>query len=106
MWGSSLKTASPISVKLKSYLFFSRSKLEEHVASKKQPDYAVAPMSKTRNLVAAILERVELLLHVTIETERPPSPGSLARSVSQIPSMAASGRDISQFKDGATLAKL
>ena len=64
------------------------------MASKKQPDYNVAHMSRTRNLVAAILERVELLLHVTIETERPPSPGTLARSVSQIPSAATSGKII------------
>ncbi|XP_038054835.1 probable E3 ubiquitin-protein ligase HECTD4 isoform X2 [Patiria miniata] len=63
-----------------------REKLEQE-ASLKPSDEPKLSMPKTRSLVQAILERVELLLHVTIATESLQShPASLSRSVSQHPS--------------------
>ncbi|XP_071790886.1 probable E3 ubiquitin-protein ligase HECTD4 isoform X2 [Asterias amurensis] len=63
-----------------------REKLEQE-ASMTPKDGPKETMPKTRSLVMAILERVELLLHVTIATESLQShPSSLSRSVSQHPS--------------------
>ncbi|XP_022104608.1 probable E3 ubiquitin-protein ligase HECTD4 isoform X2 [Acanthaster planci] len=62
-----------------------REKLEQE-ASLKPSDEPKLSMPKTKSLVQAILERVELLLHVTIATKSLQShPPSLSRSVSQHP---------------------
>ena len=79
---------------MKHLFLFNREKLEQE-ASMTPKDGPKETMPKTRSLVVAILERVELLLHVTIATESLQShPSSLSRSVSQHPSNEPRGKII------------
>ena len=63
-----------------------REKLETEVSAESVSDKDVKSMPKTALLVNGLLERLNLLLHVTIA----PEGGGLTRSVSHMPEKSAS----------------
>ena len=64
----------------------SREKLEAEVAAENVSNKEVKPMPKTALLVNGLLERLNLLLHVTIA----PEGGGITRSVSHMPEKSTS----------------
>ena len=71
-----------------------REKLDSEVASEIQAGVETKTMPKTTQLVNGLLERLNLLLHVTIA----PEGGGLTRSVSHMPEKIASKFSNRQMK--------